>query len=414
MEELLFSVDVNSGQEYIGAKKEAGRYGHVREIEDVRQRINGIAGKEYLFDDNSDFSKVKTHDKREAEVNKVFTKAAEEMDGHLKFNSENIYDKVKIALTRGKLAETDRQVEFIEKYSETGVLDDLQEVTFERSMAQKCEKADSTKHTRRRKAKREKAFEKQKAALLAAAEMSNKLYHNAKLDERDEQYEQDGAGDYIMKSTKKYALAKRDAQQNYIDAMIEADEYDYENNIKMARTEDGKRVIDMGNGTSDYFASLFKLSSDYKIKNAKKTLVADYINLKNYMSGKEADRIERKGKEFIENDERMKEKLNNDANKCIDRLPDLLIALNPELEVRKNEIRSKVDDLKNKALESKISLVQNIIHNPYIMATFRKDMRELGAKQLPDENKRKELAGDILNDLNKKITADNANGGNVQ
>lgn len=394
MEELIFSTDLNSEQKMIGEGKQVGRYGHVEEIKDVKKQLNGVARSQTLFAANSDFSKVEKHDQRKVAVDTVFETASNEMDTKWASEPGNIYDKVEVAVTRGKMTDTDAQVTFIEKYSQTDILDNLQEVTFERSMAQKCEAKDSTKHTRRRKAKREKVFEKQKAALLAAADMSNKLYRNAKLDNNDEDE------DYKKRTTRKYAIAKRDAQQEYIDAMVEADKYDYENNIKMARTEDGRRVIDMGNGTSDYFASLFKLSSDYKIEKARATIIVDYTHLKSYVPNKEADRIDRKGKEFIENGERMKEKLNNDANKCFDRLPDLLIALNSDLRAREEEIRAKVDNFKNKDLDTKINMVNKIIHNPYIMATFRKDMRELGAKQAPNQNKRNELADTFLRDLN--------------
>lgn len=393
MEEIIIDSTGLNSEKLEEKMPHAIKYGHEHErVYAVNQRKN--AENDKLFAADSDFKKVEQSGQRITAVNTVFETATNEMDTKWNHEPGNIYDKVNVAITRGKWENTDKQVEFIEKYSQTGILNNLREITFERSMAQKCEAKDSTKHTRRRKAKREKVFEKQKAALLAAADMSNKLYHNAKLEDNDED------NNYKIETTRKYAIAKRDAQQDYIDAMVEADKYDYENNIKMARTEDGSRVIDMGNGTSDYFASLFKLSSEYKIEEARQTLAYDYTRVTECLTGKEADRNRDKAKEFKDTEDRMKKKLNNDANKCFDRLPDLLIALNPDLRAREEEIRGKVDNFKNKSLESKITIVNNIIHNPFIMATFRKDMRELGAKQAPNQNKRNELADTFLRDLN--------------
>lgn len=415
MEEFIDSQSLVNSEKIVDETKRAvGLYGHVEEIREVERRLDGLGGKSNILEGKTDFLKVKDYAGRKEEVDKVFVSATDEMDKLLKFDAQTINDKVRIALERGKLENTDKQVTFIEKYSQIGVLDNLQLVTFERTMAQKCDAKDSTKHTRRRKAKREKVFEKQKEALSAAAEMSNKLFQNKKLGEYG-QVDED-----TNESTKKYASAKYEAQMNYIDAMMEADKYDYENNIKMARTRDGRRVIDMGNGTSDYFASLYKLTSDNRIYDAENVVAADGTQLRNYLSGEEAVRLDKKTQALLDRHNRLKDSLTNDAKKCVDRLPDLFIALDSGLEPRRSELREKVEALKDKGAATIIGLVQHIIADPYIMATFRKDLRELGTNnkagaviELPNENKCKELADSFLKELNKKIAPVNANGGNV-
>lgn len=415
MEEFIDSQSLVNSEKIVDETKRAvGLYGHVEEIQEVERRLDGLGGKSNILEGKTDFLKVKDYAGRKEEVDKVFKSATDEMDELLKFDAQTINDKVRIALERGKLENTDKQVTFIEKYSQIGVLDNLQLVTFERTMAQKCDAKDSTKHTRRRKAKREKVFEKQKEALSAAAEMSNKLFQNKKLGEYG-QVDED-----TNESTKKYASAKYEAQMNYIDAMMEADKYDYENNIKMARTRDGRRVIDMGNGTSDYFASLYKLTSDNRIYDAENVVAADGTQLRNYLSGEEAVRLDKKTQALLDRHNRLKDSLTNDAKKCVDRLPDLFIALDSGLEPKRSELREKVEALKDKGAATIIGLVQHIIADPYIMATFRKDLRELGTNnkagaviELPNENKCKELADSFLKELNKKIAPVNANGGNV-
>lgn len=283
-----------------------------------------------------------------------------------KINKEK-YDMYKKAYQNKEVYDGENaEYNLVQKYSQEHILDDAKEVVFERNLSRECAIKNSTKDTRKRRDKRQKAYEKHKKAVEEAATAAFKLQDYRKL------------GDEVLDEDMKKAIFKNfdksmKAKQEYISAFREAEEYDTANNIKMRRVNN-KRVLDLGDGTTKFFQTLSSMRTDLKVFSYEHLVHAELTSgFKDMIPDNEKARMEAKTNALLQKEYGLEDQLGSAINRVAEKFPILICQLlgsDDELEA----LKAHVKEFKKGGGLDKAWFVNTIMTDPTIVACIRMDM----------------------------------------
>ena len=382
MEEFFESENV--GDVLMSSNVKTYNYGYQKEISDtlkewnVRTKLDGYKNFNTMANPKSrgdainqvydNLNKNLTNEEQVNLLRQVEQKANADLINqlHQKINKEK-YDMYKKAYQNKEVYDGEfAEYNLVQKYSQEHILDDAKEVVFERNLSRECAIKNSTKDTRKRRDKRQKAYEKHKKAVEEAATAAFKLQNYRKL------------GDEVLDDDMKKAIFKNfdksmKAKQEYISALREAEEYDTNNNIKMRRVNN-KRVLDLGDGTTKFFQTLSSVRTESKVLAYEHLVHAELTSgFKDMIPDNEKARMEAKTNALLQKEYGLEDQLGSEINRVAEKFPILICQLlgsDDELEA----LRAHVKEFKKgKGLE-KASFVNTIMTDPTIVACIRIDM----------------------------------------
>ncbi len=346
--ELLAGKVVN-GQ----IKRDIGLYGYIKETDVERHRHFDVTRAETIADKmSSDSSRNEIINRTyDSTLNATTTEAFENLQGAI-FSKYSLYDK-----------EMDDKAA-IRDYVQSGLERDIRELSYEYKMADSYDKKKKSKSSNKRLEKRKKAWEAHKEATLATGTSAAAMFnYNTRMN----------IGDVERKALYEYTKPALVAKQKALVAMKDADAYDIENNIKMARNGK-KRAIDMGDGTTKFFQKLAKIRSDAKSYDYSVAIGMDYSNITGYIPKGEKKRFDLQKAKHLDNVEKSRIALEKDLDSVSERIPDLLQALNPNFLVE--DIKPLIPAYVNsKDYEAKRKLVDIIMSEPAIVRCIRRDLK---------------------------------------
>lgn len=354
MEEIIYS---DKGSEHVENLENNGTWGFAEEKQQIKEnRYDDPSRKNPLYDEYN------TSQKREEKLNTIYAKLNERFSGgDDAILSVNAYKNV---TTNAELYENERRdISTFEKYSQTGLLANIREVSYENKKAIERQANHNTKHTRKRVEKRRQVMEKHRAAVLATSEMTfDHFMRNAYLD--------------IKEADKKAMLELSQDGLNGIkqfrDALKDAEDYETEHNIKMLRVGK-KRAIDMGDGTTKFFQNLCRIRTGYTTFKIEELIMQDYLNIINNAPQSELSRLQKKSNSKGVQMKNKRKKLNSDINAIASQIPALIQALNPNESLR--SLKNFVRGFKaNTDTDKKLTFVNMILNSSVISMSIRKDI----------------------------------------
>lgn len=389
MEELLESVDINSAQQF--KVNNSWEFGYAKEIYDKQNQekigTQATGNRQY-----ANYDTMSRKESRTTAINSLYDNISAEMTAMLSRDEVGLYKKG--AMDEDMYEGEKKDKLRIENYSQDGILQSVNELTYESTMATKCEQRNSTKSSRKRKEKREKALQKHKEAVMAVSSLAFERFRML-----------GGIGGIsgdtsIIRESEKAIIyedfkASQTAKMKMIEAIRDADKYDYENNIKMRRI-DNKRVIDMGKGTSDFFVSLARLRTRIKCEELRVVASKDYDRLSELLPQEQRRRYDAKEAKFQAAHKNERKGMEEDLGVAIMRVPDLICALNP------GEDKASLLELAKKVIANpdgfhlKAAIVNKIMTNPGIASCIRKDM---SGTQVPSSEDFVSLANELKQKL---------------
>lgn len=382
MEELFYSGEVESARMDSNAKSYA--YGYQKEISDtlaewnVRTKLDGYKNFNKMANSESrggaidqvydNLNKNLTNEKLVQLLRDVDQKASADLINqlHKKINKGK-YDRYnKVYQNKEVYDGESAEYKLVQNYSQESILDDAKEVVFERNLSRECDIKNSTKDTRKRRDKRQKAYEKHKKAVEEAATAAFKLQNYSKL------------GNEVLDDDMKKAIFKNfdksmKAKQEYISAFREAEEYDTNNNIKMRRVNN-KRVLDLGDGTTKFFQTLSSVRTEGKVLSYEHLVHGELTSeFQNMIPDNEKARIEAKANALHQKEHGLGNQLGSAINRVAEKFPILICQLlgsDDELEA----LRAHVKEFKKGGGLEKASFANTIMTDPTIVACIRIDM----------------------------------------
>ena len=382
MEEYYDSY--NLGDQATISNVKTYNYGYQREISDTLDEWKVRIEK----DDYKNFKTMANPETRGAAINQVYDNLNNNMTNeklvqllrevdqkasaklinqlHQKINKEK-YNRYKKAYQNKEVYDGESaEYNLVQKYSQEHILDDAKEVVFERNLSRECAIKNSTKDTRKRRDKRQKAYEKHKKAVEEAATAAFKLQNYSKL------------GDEVLDDDMKKAIFKNfdksmKAKQEYISALREAEEFDTNNNIKMRRVNN-KRVLDLGDGTTKFFQTLSSVRTESKVFLYEQLVHGELTSgFQAMIPDNEKARMEAKKNALHQKEHGLGNQMGSAINRVAEKFPILICQLlgsDDELEA----LRAHVKEFKKGEGLEKASFVNTIMTDPTIVACIRIDM----------------------------------------